>query len=156
MDDEQKKMGRPSIYTDELAKKICETLAVSTIGMRKLCAIHPEFPHVETIRLWALNKPDFFAQYTNALAKRAMWLAEDIEDIADDGTNDTYVNDDGKVCTDHDVLARSRLRVDTRKWIACKLLPKVYGDKVQVENDNGDESELTKIRELISKCLPKE
>ena len=36
---------------------------------------------------------------------------------------------DGKEIINQDVIARSRLRVDARKWIASKLLPKKYGDK---------------------------
>ena len=32
-------------------------------------------------------------------------------------------------------MQRARLRVDTRKWILSKMLPKVYGDKFQVGGD---------------------
>jgi hypothetical protein len=49
--------------------------------------------------------------------------------IADDGKNDTYEDDEGRTRTDHDVIARSRLRVDTRKWYLSKVLPKIYGDR---------------------------
>ena len=34
-------------------------------------------------------------------------------------------------------IQRSRLRVDARKWIAAKLLPKRYGDKLQHTGDGG-------------------
>jgi hypothetical protein len=30
-------------------------------------------------------------------------------------------------------IQRNKLRVDARKWVVCKLLPKVYGDKIQAE-----------------------
>ena len=38
-----------------------------------------------------------------------------------------------------DVIARNRLRIDTRKWILSKMLPKVYGDKLiqEVTGANG-------------------
>lgn len=58
-----------------------------------------------------------------ALAKEAQadyWIDECLE-IADDGKNDTYTDDDGQVRTDYDVVHRSRLRVDTRKWIAGRF-----------------------------------
>jgi hypothetical protein len=59
-------------------------------------------------------------------------MATEILDIADDGSNDTYETDDGeKVNQDH--INRSRLRVDTRKWLMSKLAPKKYGEKVQQE-----------------------
>lgn len=125
--------GRPSDYTPELANEICEALSVSPVGLRKLCLTRPDFPDVSTIRLWVLKNPDFSDQYARAMRDRALWLAEDVEDIADDGFNDTYIDDEGNVKVDTDVLGRSRLRVDTRKWIASKLLPKVYGDHKRVE-----------------------
>jgi hypothetical protein len=34
--------------------------------------------------------------------------------------------------------ARDRLRVDSRKWVASKLLPKKYGDKLQQEVSGPD------------------
>ena len=64
------------------------------------------------------------------MAMRADYHAEQIIEIADDGTNDTYLDEQGNVKVNTDVLGRSRLRVDARKWIASKLLPKVYGDKI--------------------------
>lgn len=59
-------------------------------------------------------------------------MAEDILLIADDNGKDTYVSEDGVEQTDHDVIARARLRVDTRKWLLSKLQPKKYGDKMDL------------------------
>jgi hypothetical protein len=61
-------------------------------------------------------------------------MADDMLVIADDSTKD-YVerqNKDGSTYTavDHDHIARARLRVDTRKWLLAKALPKLFGDKV--------------------------
>ena len=33
------------------------------------------------------------------------------------------------MAVDHDHIARARLRVDTRKWLLSKALPKVFGDR---------------------------
>jgi hypothetical protein len=60
-------------------------------------------------------------------------MAHEIEQIADDGSRDTYEDAEGNVKVDHDVIARSRLRVDTRKWLMSKLQPKKYGDKLDVD-----------------------
>ena len=73
--------------------------------------------------------------YTGAREARADKLFEDILKIADDGSNDTYLDDEGFSKTDQDVIARSRLRVDTRKWMAAKMLPKKYGDKLELSGD---------------------
>jgi len=36
-----------------------------------------------------------------------------------------------------DHVQRSRLRIETRKWILSKALPKIYGDKVAVTDSDG-------------------
>jgi hypothetical protein len=67
--------------------------------------------------------------YARAREMRADTLAEQILEIADHKQDDTYIDGDGNVRTDADVVARARLRVDSRKWLASKMLPKIYGDK---------------------------
>lgn len=63
-------------------------------------------------------------------------MAEDILDIADDGTNDYMMRErpDGTeyelVNSEH--IQRSRLRVDTRKWLMAKMKPKKYGEKLDL------------------------
>lgn len=60
-------------------------------------------------------------------------MADELLEISDDGLNDRMVDDDGNERIDYDHIARSRLRVDTRKWLLSKALPKIYGDKIQSE-----------------------
>lgn len=69
--------------------------------------------------------------YARAMDLRADRMADDILRIADEGLNDTYVDAQGNTRTDTDVIARSKLRVDARKWLAGKMAPKKYGDKVE-------------------------
>lgn len=76
------------------------------------------------------NLKSFRDQYARAREAQADAMADEILQIADDGQNDTYVDEEGRPRTDTDVIARSRLRVDARRWLASKLKPKVYGDKI--------------------------
>ena len=78
------------------------------------------------------SHPQFSEQYARAREAQADKLAEEALQIADDGRNDTYVDGDGNVKTDTEVIQRSKLRVDTRKWLASKMAPKKYGDKVAI------------------------
>ena len=34
-------------------------------------------------------------------------------------------------------IQRNKLRVDARKWVVCKLLPKIYGDKTAITGEGG-------------------
>jgi len=77
-------------------------------------------------------------QYARSKTAGLEILAEEIIDISDDGVNDTYLDNDGNERTDNDVIQRSKLRVDSRKWILSKLLPRKYGDKIEITNDNLD------------------
>lgn len=82
--------------------------------------------------------PEFLSNYTRAREDQADTLADEIVAIADDGTNDTYKNEEGFELVNHDVIARSRLRVEARKWVAAKLKPKKYGDRVDLTHANPD------------------
>ena len=126
-----KKRGRPSKYTKTLAREICQRMAAGE-SLRRICTAD-HMPNEATVRAWALDDVQgFYPQYARAVELRAMRWSEEILDIADDGTND---RPDGKTDTDH--INRSRLRVDTRKWLLSKVLPKVYGDKLQHTGEGG-------------------
>ncbi len=144
---EKRPVGRPTDYTPELADRICELVATSTFGTKKLCKTHDWMPDDTCIYKWRYRHPEFASKYAEAKARQADLLAEEIIEIADDGLNDTYVDDQGNVKTDTDVIQRSRLRIDTRKWIACKLLPKVYGQTKPADPADSDT--------LIDQCIDK-
>ena len=76
-------------------------------------------------------------------------MAEEILAIADDGINDTYVDDDGRPRVDNDVIQRSRLRVDTRKWLMSKMAPKRFGDKVDVNHGAQPDNPLTVLLQQV-------
>lgn len=124
-------MGRPSDYSQEIADLICEALAEGW-SLRSICK-GDDFPNKGTVFRWLATNKAFSDQYARAREAQADCLFDDILAIADDGANDSYTDDEGRTRTDYDVIARSKLRVDARKWMAGKLRPKVYGDKVQTE-----------------------
>ena len=128
-----KKMGRPTKFCKEMADLICRKVATTTDGIRKICARSPELPDPDTIREWRLDFPDFSAQYADAKRLQADLLAEEILDISDDNAQDEIIDNNGNVKMNSEYVQRSRLRVDSRKWIAAKLMPKVYGEKIQNE-----------------------
>lgn len=128
--------GRPSDYTEELAIKICTEIASTTLGLKSLCKLHEDFPSHATIFTWLAQKKDFLDLYTRAKEMQAENIADEMLEIADDGSNDlmTVVKGDATYEMENkEVTSRSKLRIETRKWISAKLLPKKYGDKSQVE-----------------------
>jgi hypothetical protein len=78
-------------------------------------------------------------------------MFDDMLVIADDGTNDTYVDGEGNERTDYDVIARSKLRIDTRKWWLARVAPKFYGDRISHEltGKDGGPIEVTVKRQVV-------
>lgn len=101
---------------------------------------------------WVATDQDFAQRYTDFRQLQAERMADELREIADDGRNDTQVDEKGRRFVDFDHINRSRLRVDTRKWIAAKLLPKKYGERpaetnVQVSVAVMNTAELTDLQE---------
>lgn len=76
-------------------------------------------------------------KYARAIEARADHMAEEILQIADETANDKMIDENGKERTNHEVVNRSRLRVDTRKWLMSKMVPKKYGDRMAVTDGEG-------------------
>lgn len=134
--------GQPSAYTPEMAAKLCEHIA-NGLSLRAIAAI-PDMPATSTIMAWLDGaRPEFSEQYARAREAQADKMAEDIIAIADEectmiraSKHGLDGDDDGmqEVVFDTTAVARNRLRVDARKWLASKLAPKKYGDKIQNEH----------------------
>lgn len=128
--------GRPSDYTPEIVLTICERLAEGR-SLRAIC-LDDGMPALRTVFKWLEAHPEFVQQYARAREAQADVLADEIVDIADDGSRDYVKDEDGRLVVDYDHISRSRLRVDARKWIASKLKPKKYGDSSSVALSNPD------------------
>jgi len=137
--------GRPDIYTVELAEKVCEQIATTTFSLRTICK-QDGMPSVGTILKWLRETDEFLALYTRAKEEEADMLIEEMIDISDDGSNDFMTVTKGDVEYEQEnkeVTNRSKLRVETRKWIASKLKPKKYGDKITQELTGKDGGPIT-------------
>jgi hypothetical protein len=100
-------------------------------------------PAKSTVMLWLVDGEHqrFSDQYAKARHIQAETLADELFDIADDGTND-WMKRHGKdgeesYILNGEAVARSRLRVDTRKWFLSKVLPK-FADKQEKEPADND------------------
>lgn len=132
--------GRPAIYTPELAAMVCQRLSGGE-SLRKICR-DESMPCTTTVMKWAREDEAFAQQYARAREDLLEHWAEDILEISDDGRNDYLEGQDGDGNpvhrVDHDHIQRSKLRVDSRKWLLSKLAPKKYGDRTAVDLGNQD------------------
>ena len=137
----KKKTGRPDIYTKELASKVCAEIvqgrSLRTIGSME------GMPSVSCIFTWFDKYPEFKEQYARAKEEQADAFAEEILDISDDGTNDWMENFDkeGNAIgwkVNGESIQRSKLRVDSRKWLMSKFKVKKYGDSQTINSQELD------------------
>lgn len=129
--------GRPSKFSKKLAEDICLLLAEGE-SLRSICSAK-NMPDKKTVLRWLARDEEFRSQYTRAKEAGAEAIAEELFDIADDGSNDWMERLDAEgdavgwqLNGEH--VRRSQLRIDTRKWYLSKIMPKKYGDKQQVEH----------------------
>lgn len=134
-DKKNKKIGRPTEFSLELASEICLALATSTEGIGPLCKKNEDWPHSATVFKWRILHKEFGEMYARAKQQQVEALVDEIIEIADDTSQDTLITDEGKEVVNHEHINRSRLRIDTRKWLAAKLAPRVYGDKIQYDGN---------------------
>lgn len=138
--------GRPSDFTQEIADEICERLSRGESLRAITGADRDDFmPGQTTVYRWLDENEEFRKQYARARELQADHYAEEIVDIADG-------RDDWKPTADEAAQAivrdpqRDRLRIDARKWVASKLAPKKYGDKIaHVGGSADDEPIKTKL-----------
>lgn len=130
-------------YTPAIAAEILDRLSDGQ-SLREICR-DDHMPAEATVREWALTenekRPGFPAHYAKAREVGYMRMADELLEIADDGSNDWMERngqDNEGWQTNGEALQRSRLRVDTRKWLLSKALPKIYGDKLQQEHTSPD------------------
>ncbi|AXI03869.1 terminase small subunit-like protein [Aquirhabdus parva] len=130
-------LGRPSDYSLEICEAICARL-IEGESLRTICR-RDDMPAISTVMNWLRQHQAFAELYARARELQADAMFEQLLDIADDGTNDYGVNEDGESNgkLDRDHITRSRLRIDTRKWILARMNPKKYGDAVSMRH-SGD------------------
>lgn len=118
---------------EDIFNEVCERIE-NKEALRTILK-EDNMPSTQTFYRWIDSNEDKSKQYARACQMRADAIFDEMIDIADDQEEDV-ITIGGKECTNHNVINRARLRIDTRKWMLSKLNPKKYGDKVDVTSDN--------------------
>jgi len=132
-------------YSDKEKKdifdKICKEIE-SGKSLRQVLRENDNMPSTQTLYVWIDKDPEKSKQYARSCETRADIIFDEMIEIADDGTNDYMTKPIGDgievqvLNSEH--IQRSRLRIDTRKWILSKMNPKKYGDKTDITTNGKD------------------
>ncbi len=179
------RVGRPAARKYDRAAvvaRLCARLANEAgLSLTRACAETVGGPTPQTVLEWLEDDPKLAEQYAHARTVGYQLMAEEIVNISDEThtmveveeklANGTVRLVNVRVPLSPDVIARNRLRVDTRKWLLSKTLPKIYGDKViqeltgkdggpiQTVNQTMDlrglsDAELEQMNALLAKAQP--
>ena len=117
-------------YQQEIAEKICKIIATHTESIEELIEMY-NLPPRSTIYDWLWKNETFSGMYKKAKMMQAERMAEELMSIAK--SEKYYVDSEGNERIDPGFIQKQRLIADSTKWIACKLAPRIYGDKQQIE-----------------------
>jgi citrate lyase beta subunit len=113
----------PQNYSTELAIKVCVKIAEDTRGIAAIYEDNKDwFPPPTTLMRWRAIHPVFAMNLDAARRYQTQALIDEIVGIIDDPAN-----------CEPEILGWAKERVKTRQWLATRILPKIYGDRQQVE-----------------------
>jgi len=111
-------------YDAELAAKVLDLLAQSG-SLRRVC--RELGVSRNSIIPWVVDNTEGFGDaYARAKEHGIDTLVEETLDIADDGSND-YMETEHGPALNSESIQRSKVRVETRRWLAERLAPRRYG-----------------------------
>jgi hypothetical protein len=124
-------VGRPSRFTKELAVSVCERIACGE-SLRAI-ARDIDIPPSTLVGWFVDDVEGVFKHYARARQIQAEGFFEELCDIADDGHND-WMERNGYTVPDQEAIQRSKLRVDTRKWILARMDSNRYAETSKQEH----------------------
>ena len=122
-------INQQSVMPDILAM-----IATTPKSLNSICASDKRFPDARTVYRWIDADEELCQQYTRAKAAQLQILADQLVDLADTDRICRKVTEKADGSTETvtlDQTDRTKLQIDTRKWLLSKLDPKKYGDKVE-------------------------
>lgn len=129
-------MAGVTTYSEEIALIICDRLADGE-SLKAICE-DDDMPARSTVFKWLAENKQFSDMYARAREEQADAIFDEIIAIADTPMigEKTKTGKDGNVeVQTGDMIEHRRLQVDARKWMAGKLRPKKYGEKLELSGD---------------------
>jgi hypothetical protein len=130
--------GRPTIYTQELAERICNLIATTPIGLERLCNAHDWMPDHQTVKNWRASNPSFFALYLQAKEAQGHTILDKVWNDADDLPADTAE------------INRFNAIFRFQQFQLAKLSSKHFGDKPAEQAAVFTDTEKTELKNMMA------
>jgi hypothetical protein len=137
-------------YTKEQKENIiisiCDKVIEDKISFNK--AVKDSEISLVSFYKWISKDEGLESLYNYARIVRSDILFEEIIEISDNTEQGTIVETDDHGRTKEktgDMTQHRRLKIDSRKWVAAKMQPKKYGDKLDLSSLDGSMTPKTNI-----------
>lgn len=123
---------KPSVDDATAVARLCGLVA-GGMSMAEACA-RDDCPSRTAVYERMAADEGFRATITRAREAQAHHWADEIITISDDSRNDFITRQTPageEVVVNHEHIQRAKLRVDSRKWLLARMLPKLYGDHIE-------------------------
>jgi hypothetical protein len=144
-------MGRPTIYSQELADLVCHRMATHSESIKKICEMYDDMPDNTTIYSWMYTNPDFSRQFLKAREQRAHTLHDHIRNLSDEIHKHEGVDKDGFMHIDSGMVAAYKMRVAVLQKHIEQINPGYYGNK-QTDEQVTSESTRT-VSEALQRLI---
>jgi predicted secreted protein len=131
----EKKRGRPSSYTKEIADQMCELLSEG-VPLREICRMEG-MPYWRAVYRWMEADENLSAHIARAREIGYDAIAEECLLIADTPKfgQKQVMSDDGATTTVEDMLGHRKLQIETRLKLLAKWSPSKFGDRTTLAGD---------------------
>ena len=136
-----KERRRKSVYTDSLGRRVCQAIATSTIGIKRMVEADKTLPSESTIYLWVQQNPQFADDYKAARKAQADARREAAQELAEACLKEvqalTADKTPGAAACAKAVTAAYQQLIDVQFRIAAWLAPKNKGTSDDDDDDGG-------------------
>ena len=141
--------GRPIVFgiDNPCWQTMCQQIAEGK-SLSSVLRSNDGMPSYHCVMLMIKNNPEFRGMYEKAIESRADRLAEEILELADEQMPEGL---EGPLASAW--VQQKRMQVDARKWVASKLKPKVYGDRIDVAVTDNRISVMDALKEAKQRVL---
>ena len=130
-------MARPSEYDFKLCEEICDEIANGK-NIIKILESKEEYPSWPTFRRWKNEHDELRTLYVNSQQDKGIALENEIDDtmqLVKEGTIDA---------------STANVLIQTLKWKMAKFYPKMFGDKIEVDQNTNHKIEGFNIKDIIT------
>ena len=131
------KKGQGTKYASKYDPKLVEAMLAEISEGTPASKVYKKYKVSHTIFYEWVKRKEWIEKYACAKEDRAYKIFEEILEIADDKSEDVIIID-GKKYMNSEYVQRSRLRIDARKWFLSKMLPRKFGEKIDITTNGGE------------------